>query len=91
MRLPKGTWIEGRGWHQSKWISPPKESVDRYPNHKALSLAVPDHPVLLTHASGHVSFANEVAMKVAGVDRNTAEPTWCSGTPTCSIASPQRS
>jgi len=74
MRLPKGTWIEGRGWHQSKWISPPKENVDGYPNHKALSLAVPDHPVVLTHASGHASFANEAAMKLAGVDRNTADP-----------------
>ena len=74
MRLPKGAWIEGRGWHQSKWISPPAGSVDGYPNHKALSLVVPDHPVLLTHASGHASFANEAAMKLAGVDRNTADP-----------------
>ena len=74
MRLPKGTWIEGRGWHQSKWISPPTGNVDGYPNHKALSLVVPDHPVLLTHASGHASFANEAAMKLAGVDRNTADP-----------------
>ena len=74
MRLPKGTWIEGRGWHQSKWNSPPTGNVDGYPNHKAMSLAVPDHPVVLTHASGHASFANEAAMRLAGVDRNTADP-----------------
>ena len=74
LRVPKGTWIEGRGWHQAKWIAPPKGHVDGYPNHKAMSLAVPDHPVVLTHASGHASFANEAAMKLAGVDRNTADP-----------------
>ncbi len=74
LRLPKGTWIEGRGWHQSKWISPPKGNVDGYPHHSALSVAVPDHPVVLTHASGHASFANQAAMKLAGVDRNTPDP-----------------
>jgi predicted amidohydrolase YtcJ len=74
LRLPKGTWIEGRGWHQSKWTSPPKGSVDGYPQHSALSAAVPDHPVVLTHASGHASFANEAAMKLAGVDRSTPDP-----------------
>ena len=74
LRLPKGTWIEGRGWHQSKWTSPPNGSVDGYPHHSGLSAMVPDHPVVLTHASGHANFANEAAMKIAGVDRNTADP-----------------
>lgn len=74
LRLPKGTWIEGRGWHQSKWASPPKGNVDGYPNHTALSAMVPDHPVVLTHASGHANFANDAAMKIAGVDRNTPDP-----------------
>lgn len=74
MRLPKGTWIEGRGWHQSKWTAPPKGNVDGYPNHAALSIVTPDHPVVLTHASGHANFANEAAMKIAGIDRNTPSP-----------------
>ena len=74
MRLPKGTWIEGRGWHQSKWTAPPKGNVDGYPNHAALSIVTPDHPVVLTHASGHANFANEAAMKIAGIDRNTPAP-----------------
>ncbi len=74
LRLPKGSWIEGRGWHQSKWTSPPKGNVDGYPNHSVLSSLVPDHPVVLTHASGHANFANESAMKIAGIDRNTPDP-----------------
>ncbi|MDX1929549.1 MAG: amidohydrolase [Pirellulaceae bacterium] len=72
--LPKGTWIEGRGWHQSKWKQAPQGNVDGYPNHAAMSAAVPDHPVVLTHASGHANFANQAAMKLAGVDRSTSDP-----------------
>ncbi len=72
--LPKGTWIEGRGWHQSKWSHVPEGAVDGYPNHRSMSAAVPDHPVVLSHASGHASFANEAAMDLAGVDRNTSDP-----------------
>ena len=72
--LPKGTWIEGRGWHQSKWTQAPQGNIDGYPNHATMSAAVPDHPVVLTHASGHASFANQAAMKLASVDRSTSDP-----------------
>ncbi len=72
--LPKGTWIEGRGWHQSKWSEAPEGNVDGYPNHRTMSDAVPDHPVMLAHASGHANFANEAAMKIARVDRNSSDP-----------------
>ena len=72
--LPKGTWIEGRGWHQSKWTQAPDGNVEGYPNHRTLSELVPDHPVMLAHASGHANFANAAAMKLAGVNRNTSDP-----------------
>jgi predicted amidohydrolase YtcJ len=72
--VPKGTWIEGRGWHQSKWQIPLDQAVDGYPLHDALSEAVPDHPVLLTHASGHASIANAHAMRLAQVDSQTSDP-----------------
>ncbi len=72
--LPKGSWIEGRGWHQSKWTSAPQENVDGYPDHTSLSAAVPDHPVLLTHASGHAVFANAAAMQLAGIGPDTSDP-----------------
>ena len=70
-----GTWIVGRGWHQEKWDLPPQPHVDGYPTHARLSAVSPEHPVLLTHASGHMSFANAVAMDLAGVDADTADPT----------------
>lgn len=71
---PPGQWILGRGWHQSKWKQPPADHVDGYPTHDAISQLTPNHPVLLTHSSGHMNFANEYAMRLAGVDQNTRAP-----------------
>lgn len=72
-RTPSGRWIVGRGWHQGKWRSPPTPSVQGYPTHEALSRLTPDHPVLLTHGTGHMSFANSKAMELAGITSQTAE------------------
>ena len=69
-----GDWIFGRGWHQEKWDSTPTPNVDSVPLHDGLSEVTPDNPVVLGHASGHASFANEAAMMLAGIDRATADP-----------------
>ncbi len=69
-----GEWIVGRGWHQSKWSRPPEPSVDGYPTHEKLSEVTPHNPVLLIHASGHMSFANAKAMRLAGIDGSTSNP-----------------
>ena len=71
---PPGQWIIGRGWHQSKWNQPPSPNVEGYPTSDAISKLTPNHPVLLTHASGHMSFANDYAMSLAGVDSNSQPP-----------------
>jgi predicted amidohydrolase YtcJ len=71
---PPGQWIIGRGWHQSKWDKPPEPDVEGYPTADAIDKVAPHHPVLLTHASGHMSFANGYAMQLAGVDSNTENP-----------------
>jgi hypothetical protein len=71
---PSGQWIVGRGWHQSKWAQRPASQVDGYPTHQSMSHRVPNHPVLLTHASGHMNFANEYAMRLAKVDKSTQPP-----------------
>lgn len=72
--LPAGEWIAGRGWHQEKWTSVPEPAVDGVPVHTELSRVSPDHPVLLTHASGHASIANARAMELAGITASTADP-----------------
>jgi predicted amidohydrolase YtcJ len=71
---PKGSWIIGRGWHQEKWDSIPKQNIFGYPYHHVLSEVSKEHPVLLYHASGHSLFANKKAMEIAGISRETPNP-----------------
>ena len=69
-----GEWIVGRGWHQSKWNQPPQPNVEGYPDTASLSKVTPNNPVMLSHASGHMSVANEYAMRLAGVTKDTEPP-----------------
>ena len=70
-----GQWIIGRGWHQEKWTAPPDPNVEGFPTHASLDAVSPANPVVLTHASGHASFANAKAMAVSGLTRATPNPT----------------
>ena len=69
-----GELIRGRGWHQEKWSERPEPSVEGLPLHTALSAVSPDNPVILTHASGHATFANQRAMELSGIDADTVDP-----------------
>jgi len=73
-RAKPGDWIEGRGWHQSKWDHPPDPNVEGFPLHASLDKVSPNNPVLLEHASGHAAFVNGKALEAAGVTRDTANP-----------------
>lgn len=69
-----GQIIRGRGWHQEKWDRVPPGNIDGLPTHHTLSAVSPDNPVILTHASGHASFANAKAMEMAGITSETPDP-----------------
>lgn len=71
---PPGELIRGRGWHQEKWDPPPEPNVGGFPVHDLLSEVSPDNPVVLTHASGHATFANARAMEMSGITRDTPDP-----------------
>jgi predicted amidohydrolase YtcJ len=73
-RTPKGKWIDGRGWHQAKWKSPPEPNVEGYPVADAMSRVSPDNPVVLTHGTGHMCLANARAMELASVTADTKPP-----------------
>ena len=73
-RARPGELIRGRGWHQDKWDPPPSPSVEGLPLHDALSAASPVNPVLLRHASGHATLANQKAMELAGITADTPDP-----------------
>ncbi|MBK9272377.1 MAG: amidohydrolase [Saprospiraceae bacterium] len=72
--MPKGTWVEGRGWHQDKWDKKILKTYNGYPYHDDLSNISPDHPVVLYHASGHALLANENAMHLSGINPDSESP-----------------
>ena len=63
-----GEWITGRGWIESRWTPPV------FPIRADLDAVVTDRPVVLGRADGHAVIANSLALKLAGIDRNTANP-----------------
>jgi predicted amidohydrolase YtcJ len=66
--LKEGEWITGSGWDHTLW--PEK----KFPNRKQLDEVSPRNPVLLTHVSGHVAVANSLALQLAGITKDTANP-----------------
>jgi predicted amidohydrolase YtcJ len=73
-RVPKGEWIYGRGWHESKWTAPPSPVVRGFPTHDALSALTPDNPVVLERADGHAYIVNAQVMSLMGIGRDTQSP-----------------
>jgi len=69
-----GQWILGRGWHQEKWSEVPENAVEGVPSHQGMSEVSAANPVLLTHASGHAAFANEMAMQLGRISSETLNP-----------------
>jgi len=65
---PDDPWIIGRGWIESRWQPPV------FPTKADLDAVVSDRPVVLTRADGHALVANSAALKRAGIDRNTPNP-----------------
>ncbi len=66
--LPRGEWLLGRGWDQTRW------PVKDFPTADALSRAVPNHPVAITRVDGHALLANARAMELAGITAATSDP-----------------
>ncbi len=67
-QLPAGEWVNGRGWDQNDW------AVREFPNHRALSEAVPDHPVWMRRIDGHAALLNARAMEELGLDATIEAP-----------------
>lgn len=65
---PAGAWILGRGWDQDRFAE------RRYPTRADLDRAAPGHPVFLSRACGHVTVANSLALRLAGVGAGTPDP-----------------
>ena len=67
-KLPKGRWITGGDWDHERWSDaklPAKELIDSFTS---------DTPVFVNRLDGHMALANSLALKLAGVTRETLDP-----------------
>jgi predicted amidohydrolase YtcJ len=65
--LPKGEWILGGMWDNRNW------TPDDLPTKALIDAATPDHPVFIYNFDAKMALANSLALKMAGVDKNTNE------------------
>ena len=66
--IPMGRWITGGDWDHERWPDaslPAKELIDP---------VTPETPVFVSRLDGHMALANSLAMKLAGVTRETKDP-----------------
>jgi len=60
-------WILGWGWDEGKWAS-------HYPTKETLSAATPNNPVFLVGLHTFAAWANQRALELADIDKNTKDP-----------------
>lgn len=66
--LPRGAWLQGRGWDQNDW------SDKRFPSAADLDRAVGERPVYLERIDGHAAWVNTRALQAAGLDAHSVDP-----------------
>jgi predicted amidohydrolase YtcJ len=67
-KLPKGRWVTGGDWDHERWPDaklPTKELIDSF---------TAETPVFVNRLDGHMALANSLALKLAGVTRETVDP-----------------
>jgi predicted amidohydrolase YtcJ len=68
LRTPPGKWIFGNGYNEFYLAE------KRHPDRRDLDKASADHPVRLTHRSGHAHVLNSLALKRVGISKETGDP-----------------
>src|ERR1700681_1235133 len=67
-KLPAGGWLVGAGWYNDAW-------PDRtFPTRAELDKAAAGRPAYLRRKDGHSAWVSSAALKLAGIDRATADP-----------------
>lgn len=66
-KLPKGRWILGGQWDHENW------TPNDLPTAALIDAATPDNPVFISRLDGHMALANSLAMKLAGVNKDTKD------------------
>lgn len=64
--LPKGQWLEGGNWDADRWGG-------EMPTRQWIDAVTPDIPVAVIRYDLHMLLLNSLALKLAGIDRNTPD------------------
>jgi len=64
-----GEWITGRGWDHTLW------HPAKFPTRQDLDAVSTTHPMIFSRVDGHVAIANSLALQMAGITRDTKDPT----------------
>lgn len=65
---PDLEWIQGRGWNQTLWPE------NEFPTAEDIDKVVSDRPVWLSRVDGHAGWGNTMAMRLAGISKDTPDP-----------------
>lgn len=65
---PKGQWILGGGWDETKWDPP------NLPTKDMIDAITPDTPVFVDRYDGHMALANSLALRLASITAKTSDP-----------------
>lgn len=64
----KGRWVLNGNWDHENWNPP------NLPARQLIDAVTPDNPVFINRLDGHMCLANSLALKLAGVTRETPDP-----------------
>jgi predicted amidohydrolase YtcJ len=67
-KTAKGEWLRGGDWDETKW------SPAELPTKELIDAATPETPVAVNRYDGHMVLANSLALKLAGITAQTADP-----------------
>lgn len=67
-RIGRGKWIIGGEWDEQLW------TPYRLPTRQMIDALTPDNPVFVARLDGHMALANSLALKLAGVTRESVDP-----------------
>ena len=67
-KIPKGEWITGGDWDETKWDPP------QMPSKELIDAVTPETPVSVGRYDGHMALANSIALKLAGITAKTPDP-----------------
>jgi predicted amidohydrolase YtcJ len=67
-KLQNGRWITEGNWDHEAWPGAP------LPRREWIDSVTPNHPVAVSRLDGHMLVANSIALRIAGITKDTPDP-----------------